>query len=683
MRPLSPTFLTASILLPALCGGALAPLEATPQRTGSMKVAERPFPGAPAGTESSSGPESLSQRVPFVGQTPLLCGGAAAAMVKRFWGETGVYAEDYQDLVRPAEGGIRITELSETLRNEGWEVYSFRGAAEAAGELVGRGIPVIALEGVDGGRFHYVVLVEWTKDSVGFHDPAIGPGLKEEQSRFLKGWKKAGYRFLVILPGADGEMVGRDSLTLEGADTADRTSRENGQRPFKRGADLVILARSLFDQERYPEAEALARRSLDGDPGNPASRRILAASLYLAGRHEEALSAWNPMGRPSVDIVEIQGLNTLPHPLALARLGTAPGDILTPDGLRLAERRLAIIPTVVRTRADYTPNPDGTVALQVYAMEASPFWKSWSRIAGLALEGLTRNQAGVRVPGLLKEGEALAIRGSWLGIQPSAELGFSTPSTPLPGVVSVRGSWGAEQYADPDLGSLQSRQATHGREEWTTLRVSLEDWLRPDLRGRVAFGLSDWKNRGSYWGLMGDAFSLSPGESIGARIGGEIWDGTGGAPAFSAFRVETRWRRRPDGDWPVRAELRAGVSLVSRNAPRSIWPGAGLGRVRPYLLRAHILYRDAGILKERLGRELWHAGAEVGIEGWRTGPFRFSPGVFLDAALSSGNSLEADVGASTRVILSGVPGWLEMSVGGGLTDGASAVTLAWRKSWWR
>jgi hypothetical protein len=50
--------------------------------------------------------------VPFVAQGPLLCGGAAAAMVERFWGARGVYGEDYQHLVRADEGGIRASPRS-------------------------------------------------------------------------------------------------------------------------------------------------------------------------------------------------------------------------------------------------------------------------------------------------------------------------------------------------------------------------------------------------------------------------------------------------------------------------------------------------------------------------------------------------------------------------------------------
>ena len=45
--------------------------------------------------------------VPFIAQSELLCGGAAAAMVMRYWGERGIDAESFQPLVDPKAGGIR------------------------------------------------------------------------------------------------------------------------------------------------------------------------------------------------------------------------------------------------------------------------------------------------------------------------------------------------------------------------------------------------------------------------------------------------------------------------------------------------------------------------------------------------------------------------------------------------
>ena len=53
--------------------------------------------------------------VPYIQQSEALCGGAAAAMVMRYWGETGVYAETFSSLVDRTAGGIRGDALLNSL----------------------------------------------------------------------------------------------------------------------------------------------------------------------------------------------------------------------------------------------------------------------------------------------------------------------------------------------------------------------------------------------------------------------------------------------------------------------------------------------------------------------------------------------------------------------------------------
>src|SRR5215213_6207358 len=65
--------------------------------------------------------------VPYVLQSEELCGGAAAAMVMRFWGATGVYAEGFSSLVDKEARGIRAGDLIATLRRRGWQADSFSG----------------------------------------------------------------------------------------------------------------------------------------------------------------------------------------------------------------------------------------------------------------------------------------------------------------------------------------------------------------------------------------------------------------------------------------------------------------------------------------------------------------------------------------------------------------------------
>src|SRR4029077_10966787 len=58
--------------------------------------------------------------VPYVPQGEDLCGGAAAAMVMRYWGERAVYAEAFAPLVDRAAHGIRTGALADDLRRRGW-----------------------------------------------------------------------------------------------------------------------------------------------------------------------------------------------------------------------------------------------------------------------------------------------------------------------------------------------------------------------------------------------------------------------------------------------------------------------------------------------------------------------------------------------------------------------------------
>src|SRR5512135_643129 len=54
--------------------------------------------------------------VPYVPQSEALCGGAAMAMVLRYWGEPAVLAEDFAGLVERGGAGIRTDALVQAVR---------------------------------------------------------------------------------------------------------------------------------------------------------------------------------------------------------------------------------------------------------------------------------------------------------------------------------------------------------------------------------------------------------------------------------------------------------------------------------------------------------------------------------------------------------------------------------------
>jgi ABC-type bacteriocin/lantibiotic exporter with double-glycine peptidase domain len=126
--------------------------------------------------------------VPFLAQSELLCGGAALAMVERWWGRRGVYAEDFAALVRPEEGGIRTTDLAAAAKRRGWETTAFDGTPELVRQSLAGGVPVVALIEVAPHRYHYVVLLGWSAGRVVFHDPARAPSTSVDEASFLARW---------------------------------------------------------------------------------------------------------------------------------------------------------------------------------------------------------------------------------------------------------------------------------------------------------------------------------------------------------------------------------------------------------------------------------------------------------------------------------------------------------------
>ena len=77
--------------------------------------------------------------VPYVPQSGALCGGAALAMVLRYWGMTGVLAEDFAALVEPGQAGIRTGDLVKAVEDLRLDRASLAGNAGRGREPPGPG----------------------------------------------------------------------------------------------------------------------------------------------------------------------------------------------------------------------------------------------------------------------------------------------------------------------------------------------------------------------------------------------------------------------------------------------------------------------------------------------------------------------------------------------------------------
>ena len=127
---------------------------------------------------------------------------------------------------------------------------------------------------------------------------------------------------------------------------------------------------------------------------------------------------------------------------------------------------------------------------------------------------------------------------------------------------------------------------------------------------------------------------------------------------------------------------------VSLSAPRALWPGAGEGRARPGLLRAHPLLEDNIIAGPVFGRRVLALNAEGQRWFARPGLVRIAAAGFVDAAGASdrlpgtgGKASQVDIGAGVRLRLPGGEGTLRVDYAHGLRDGADAVTIGWQVPW--
>ena len=149
---------------------------------------------------------TLEAEVPFLPQTPDLCGGAAAAMVFRYWGDAQADVQQFAPLVDRKAGGIAETALVAAVRERGWQAAAFTGSVDALRDHLGHRRPIIVLLHDRGRRYHYVVVTAVDADGVTVHDPSWGPSRLIRSAEFERRWRVARFWSLVIVPQNKSDM---------------------------------------------------------------------------------------------------------------------------------------------------------------------------------------------------------------------------------------------------------------------------------------------------------------------------------------------------------------------------------------------------------------------------------------------------------------------------------------------
>jgi hypothetical protein len=642
-----------------------------------------------------AGPPPPVLDVPYLPQTDLLCGGAAVAMVLRYWGDRRVLVEEFAPLVDRDAGGIAEDVLVEEVKRRGWQVVRIDGSLELLRESLKRGEPPILLIESRPGFLHYVVFVGLETDGVLLHDPTWGPARRLDTTEFQQRWKASGQWALVVRPGAalPAKSAVRNAAVATPSTACDRALDEALRTIEKTGLDpaedlltavslqcpaesrpLSELAGVRFARRDWAEAERLARRAVTLNSRDEYAWQILAGSRFLQDDPEAALTAWNEIGRPRVDLLEIDGLRQTRYALVAESAGIQPGRVLTVEDLKRAERRLRQLPTFQAVRLAYRPDADGYAVIDAQVLERSTRPEGLGAWLGLALAATVERELGVEVPGPTGQGELWSGGWRWWPQRERLRVSFAAPRLRgWPGVWRVSLSQEAQSFAVP-RGLI--------REERLRGSVAVERWLTSSTWYRFELGVDVWDGRRRTASIGGRVERRFISDLLAIGAGGHA-SASGGERPFGVADVSLTVRT------PAAAHLQHsatfGLDVATARTPLSAWGGADSGTTRGHLLRAHPLLTDGVVTGPAFGRVLRYASVESAypiprLPGRLLAVAGFADFVSVRHRLPDAPGLpwHVDAGIGLRVRLRGGEGALRLDYGRGLRDGADAISIGWQ-----
>jgi hypothetical protein len=639
--------------------------------------------------------------VPFLAQGEDLCGGAAVAMVMRYWGAADVQAEDFAPLVEPARAGITTGALVRAVDERGWRALPFRASVETVRGHLARGRPVVALIRVAGGRHHYVVLVAWSGGRVLLHDPALGPFRVWTERDLLTAWQPTETWALLVLPEAPARAaVPRPapdaapppaaactplvSAAVEAArqgDWDEAGSRLEAAVALCPGDARPVreLAGVRFQQQRWKEAASYAERAAAADPRDDFTWRLLGTSRFLAGDPDGALVAWNRVGEPGLDRVHVDGLERTRAEVLKAVLDLPPRAVLTRDAVIRARRRLGELPAVSSWRLGVEPLGGGRADLRAAVVERPVLEPVRAWLGRSVVDAVTGREVRVVAASLIGGGEALGGGVRWWSGRPGFWITASEPGAfGLPGITTVAALLDDQRYATPEAGVRERRRR---------VALSAADWTSASLRLglTVAFDQFERRTRSAYASLAVSAERRAAGERMAIFGEGACWRGA--APPFATVGLRAAFRSAVEPRRLV-AHATAGIEAASGQAPFAVWQGAGTGTGRPFLLRGHPLMRDRSIAGDAFGRTLIHGTVELEAKGRRLGPLAIGGAAFVDVARARsrltgpgwGRGL-ADAGLGLRLRAPGMGPAVRIDAATPIGSSRWRVSAAWVGRW--
>ncbi|HEY6359584.1 MAG TPA: C39 family peptidase [Vicinamibacterales bacterium] len=629
--------------------------------------------------------------VPYISQTEALCGGAAAAMVLRYWGERGLSAESFEHLVDRSAAGIRTAALTAEIAARGWRVTPAAGDGRLARHELAQGRPVLALIQDRPGAFHYVVVVAWHDRGIVFHDPARAPFRVMRHEEFTRRWEAADSWMLVVVPAAGAapasqanEVIGFTPTTAVGDQSCEQriragvaAARANDLDAAERVLSAALacpgpaasreLAGVRLLQRRWPEVTELATAALEADPHDGYAWKLLGTSRFVQDDRRGALAAWNRVSEPRVDLVRIDGLTRTRHRVVEQLIGLRQGDLLTPGAFVRARRRLFALPSAASARLEFVPVPSGLAEIRGAVNERPLIPSGALAYAALGLSAAATRELRLAVGSISGGGEQIAFGWRVWRHRPRVGVVMRAPA-PWGGVWSVDADWERQPFDTPAVPTS----------ERSTVRASLSDWATGAMRWDVSGGFERRQHERGYGRMGGSLAVVSPGDRVEAHARTETW--LGGA-RFGSGEVAVVARSSTERQGVV-VVASGGIHGISATGPLDLWPAGDTGHARRTLLRAHPVLDSGRLRVNQLGRVLVNGSAEV-QRWWPLRRFLMAGGALFLDAVRTASRLEAsarhdvDVGGGARLAVSGISGFFRVDLAKGLRDGSTALSLTY------
>ena len=650
---------------------------------------------------AQAGPPSLRVLdVPFVSQSEALCGGAAAAMVLRYWGERSIDAESFAHLVNARAGGITTTALVDSLTERGWTATAVAGSEARLSEEIERfGRPVLALIEDRPGTFHYVVVVGAPSRGVIFHDPARTPYRVMSRDEFQRRWRASNRWMAVVVPGRQAQpseprvvpavaitpanQSPCDALVAEGvrlAQAGDYAASERaltsalscpGSAAYRELAGLRVL------QKRWSDVESLAGTAAQTDAGDAHAWRLLATARFLLDDRDGALAALNQAGEPAVDSVQVVGLRRTRAEVIEHAIDVDSGETLTTGALNRARRRLVEVPSLRSGTLEFVPVSSGRAEVRATVNERRLFPTGMNDLASLGGRAIFSRDARASIGAMTGSGERLDLQYRFRPGRPRLSATLLAPA-PWGGVWSVQGSWERQPFDTP---VVETAERTTGRLAWN-------DWLTGHVQVSLRGGVDQWQDIGSRGAVGAMAYAGTLDDRVSAQLDVDTWVGD---TRFSMAKAIAKYRSTNRRQGLVFVSS-AGAGIASDLLPVESWFAGDSGNARPgpVPLRAHGLVKDGQFFQtEQMGRTIVHGSGEAqywfaltrpaapsapqkpgGLGSLREG-LSMGVAVFLDSArvarrLYDGDRSDVDVGAGLRLGLPGGRGSVRVDYGRGL-----------------